>query len=365
MRIPFLDLKAQYQSIKPEIDEAIKRVIDSQSFILGNELVEFEKEFANYLGVKYAVGVNSGTDALILSLMSLGIGKGDEVIVPVNSFIATALAITLVGATPVLTDCDSKTYEIDVEQVRKKINKKTKAVMPVHLYGASAKVDELRKVADQNGLFLIEDAAQAHGATFKNQKLGTFGDLGAFSFYPGKNLGAYGDAGAVVTNNGELYEKLCKLRNYGQTKKYYHDSLGFNSRLDEIQAAVLRVKLKYLDGWNKKRNSIAERYDRELKGFKTQTILEGSTSNYYLFVIETDKRDQLQDYLSKQGIETLIHYPVPIHLQKVYQDLGYKKDDFPVAEKLAGKILSIPIFPELEASGADFVIKTLNDFIKI
>ena len=360
MEIPFLDLKSQYKSIQPEIDSAIKRVLDGQFFVLGPELEFFEKEFAEYLGSKYCVGVNSGTDALILSLLALGVGKGDEVITPVNTFIATATAITYTGAIPVFVDCDPLTYEIDIKQLEKAITKKTKVILPVHLYGAPADIEKIKEIAKKNKIFLIEDAAQAHGSTFNEKKLGTFGDLGCFSFYPGKNLGAYGDGGAVTTDNKELYEKLIRLRNHGQVKKYVHDSIGFNSRLDEIQAAVLRVKLRYLDKWNKDRHIIAENYISHLRGYKTQKIINRGKSNYYVFVIESENRDKLQKYLLENGIHTLIHYPTPIHLQRAYKFLGYKIGDFPVAEKIAGKILSIPLFPELSSDKQEYIINKLN-----
>lgn len=362
MNIPFLDLKAQYKNIKPEIDSAIKKVIDSQSFVLGYQLEAFESEFSKYLGVNYVVGVNSGTDGLILALLCLSIGKGDEVITPANTFIATATAIAYTGATPILVDCDISTYQIDIQQVEKAITKRTKAIIPVHLYGAPAEINKLQKIAKKHKLFLIEDAAQAHGATLSNKKVGTLGDLTAFSFYPGKNLGAYGDGGAVVTNNKNLYEKLLKLRNHGQVKKYYHDSLGINSRLDEIQAAVLRVKLKRLDEWNKKRNKIADYYNKFLKNYKTQEIIKNGKSAYHLFVIECENRGKLQKYLLDKNIHTLIHYPVPIHLQKVYKYLGYKKGDFPNAEKLAEITLSLPIYSEMTTTEVSFVIKTIKAF---
>lgn len=362
MNVPFLDLKTQYKNIKSEIDAAIKKVVDSQHFILGSELEAFENEFAKYLGVKYVVGVNSGTDGIILALLSLGIGKGDEVITPANSFIATTAAIVQTGAKPVLVDCDPDTYQIDVEQVEKAITKKTKAILPVHLHGAPAEIDKLQEIAKRNKLFLIEDACQAHGATFNNKKLGAFGDLGVFSFYPGKNLGAYGDGGAIVTSNKNLYKKLLKLRNYGQAKKYYHDSFGINSRLDEIQAAVLRVKLKYLDRWNKERNEVAENYNKSLIDYKTQKIIKGGKSNYYLFVIECGNRNKLQRHLLDNGIHTLIHYPMPIHLQKAYLNLGYKKGDFPKAEKLSKVILSIPIYPEITKEEILYITKTMDIF---
>lgn len=362
MKIPFVNLKAQYKNIKPEIDKAIKRVVTTQAFILGKELEAFEKEFAKYLGVKHAVGVNSGTDGLILSLLALGIGKGDEVITPANSFVATTTAIVQVGAKPVLVDCDPNTYQIDVAQVEKKITKKTKAILPVHLYGAPCEIDKLQEIAKKNNLLLIEDACQAHGATLNTKKLGTFGDIGVFSFYPSKNLGAYGDGGAIVTDSKDLYEKLIKMRNYGQTKKYYHDSFGLNSRLDEIQASVLRVKLKYLDKWNKERNRIAASYKKSIKNYKTQLIIKNGKSAYHLFVIESEKRDKLQKYLSENGIQTLIHYPTPIHLQEVNSSLGYKNGDFPNSEKIASRILSIPIYAELGTIEQDYVTQILNKF---
>lgn len=363
MNIPFLDLKSQHKTIKSEIDEAIKRVINSQIFVLGSELEAFEKEFAKYLGIKYVVGVNSGTDALILSLLSLGIGKGDEVITPANSFVATTAAVVSVGAKPILVDCDRDTYQIDINQVQKSITKKTKAILPVHLYGAPAQVNKLQKIAKKNKIFLIEDAAQAHGAVYKNKKLGTFGDLSIFSFYPGKNLGAYGDGGAIVTNNKKLYEKLLLLRNHGQSKKYFHDTLGLNTRLDEIQAAVLRVKLRNLNIWNRRKNIIAAKYVKTLKNYKTQKIIKFGKSNYYVFVIESDNREELQKYLISNGINTLIHYPIPIHLQKGYKNLGYKKGDFPVTEKISDRILSIPNYSELIDNQQDYIIDKLNKFV--
>ncbi len=362
MNVPFLNLKEQYKSIKPEIDIAIRRVVDSQNFVLGKELESFEKEFSSYLGIKYAIGVNSGTDGLVLALLSLRIGTGDEVITPANSFIATTLAITQVGAKPVFVDCDPDTYQIDIKQVEEKINKKTKAILPVHLYGAPCEIGELKKIAKKYRLFLIEDACQAHGATLNNKKVGTFGDLGVFSFYPGKNLGAYGDSGAVVTNDKLLYEKLKRLRNYGQVKKYYHDDFGTNSRLDEIQAAVLRVKLKYLDHWNKKRSDIAKNYVKNINEYKTQKISKNGTSVYHLFIIEVDSREKAQNYLLKNGIETLVHYPVPIHLQKVYEYLGYKKGDFPISEMIAKRIISIPIYPELSVEEINYISEKVNSF---
>lgn len=362
MKVLFLDLKAQYKSIRPGIDRAIKEVLESQHFVLGPKLEAFEKEFAKYLGVKYSVGVASGTDGLILSLLSLGIGKGDEVITPANSFVATTAAVVAVGAKPVLVDCDKDTYQIDIKKAEKKITKKTKAILPVHLYGAPCEIDKLKKLVKKHKLFLVEDSAQAHGTTLNGKKVGTFGDLAVFSFYPGKNLGAYGDGGAIVTNNKKLYEKLLKLRNHGQGKKYFHQIHGINSRLDEIQAAVLREKLRHLPVWNRKKNQLAQKYKESFRGYKMQKIISGGKSNYYVFVIEVGNRDKLRRYLFNNGIDTLIHYPIPIHLQKAYNFLGYKKKDFPVAEKVAKRILSIPIYPELTIKQQEYIIEKLKLF---
>lgn len=364
MKIAFLDLKRQYKSIKKEIDTAVKGVIDRQYFILGEELKNFESEFSEYLKVKYTVGVNSGTDGLILALRALGIGKGDEVITQTNSFIATTLAITELGAAPVLVDVNPDDYQIDINQVKKAITKKTKAILPVHLYGNLCDIHELKKIAKTNGIFLVEDACQSHGSFVGKKMTGSFGDIAVFSFYPGKNLGAYGDGGAVVTNSSKIYEKLLKLRNYGQTIKYHHDTLGVNSRLDEIQAAILRVKLKHLNKWNKQRNQIAMQYRRLIKGYSFQDIRPGNTSNYHIFNILCDQREKLMVYLSQMGIGTLIHYPIPIHMQKCYEYLGYKEGDFPVSENLAKKEISLPMYPELKKQEIEYIAKKINEFGK-
>lgn len=363
MNIPFLDLHRQYTQIKPEIDEAIKRVVDRQYFILGEELTAFEKEFADYLGAKYIVGVGSGTDALIFALRALGIGKGDEVITQPNSFIATTLAITELGATPVFVDVDPDTYQINVSQIESKITNKTKAILPVHLYGAPCEIESIVKIAKKHNLFVVEDSCQSHGATYRERKTGTFGDIGTFSFYPGKNLGAYGDGGALCTNNEEIYHKLLKLRNYGQSKKYFHDEIGLNSRLDEIQAAILRVKLKYLDSWNKKRNEVAQKYIKGLKNIKYQKIVQDGVSNYHIFIIQTQNRDELANHLKEKGINTLIHYPNPIHLQKCYKYLSHKIGDFPITEQLAREFQSLPMYPELKVVELTSSLRELNKFI--
>lgn len=359
MNIPFLDLKAQYKTIKQEIDSAIKRVVKNQHFILGNELKTFENNFAKYLGVNYACGVNSGTDALIFALKILDIGPGDEVITPTQSFIATTLAITEVGATPVFVDSDPVTFQIDANQIEDKITNKTKAILPVHLYGAPCEIEKIIKIAKKYKLRVIEDACQAHGTTYKLKMVGTFGDIGVFSFYPGKNLGCYGDGGAMVTNDKELYKKMLLIRNYGQTVKYYHDTIGLNSRLDEIQAAILDIKLKYLDNWNERRNVIAERYNNSLKNVKTQKIINNGISNYHVFTILVKNRESLIKKLEENGIHTIIHYPIPIHLQKCFELSRYKQNSFPVAEKIANQILSIPIYPEITTDQVDHITENV------
>lgn len=361
-KVPFLDLKAQYKGIKPEVDEATGRVLSSQHFILGSELEAFEKEFAEYLGCKYVVGVNSGTDGLKLALLALGVGKGDEVITTPFSFVATTLAITEVGAIPIFVDIDPATYQINPAGIEKKISNKTKAILPVDLYGAPCDMEAIMAIARGHKLAVVEDACQAHGAKIKNGFAGTFGDVGVFSFYPGKNLGAYGDGGAICTENENLYKKLLALRNYGQRVKYHHDTLGVNSRLDEIQAAILKVKLKYLNNWNKERNLVAQRYQEALKKYKLQQINSDFFSCYHLFVLESDRRDELIRYLGERGVQTLVHYPVPIHLQKCYEYLGYRPGDFPLSEKAANRIISLPIYPELEFDQQNYIIQLLNAF---
>jgi len=359
--ILFLDLKKQFKQIKPEINEAVKRVIDRQFFILGPELERFESLFSKYLGSKYVLGVNSGTDGLILALQSIGITKGDEVITVPNSFIATTLAITQLGAKPVFVDIDPDTYQIDANKIEKAITLKTKAILPVHLYGAPCQIDVIKKIADKHHLYVIEDACQAHGAIVNNKQVGTFGDIGVFSFYPGKNLGAYGDAGAICTNDKKIFERIKRLRNYGQKEKYYHSEIGINTRLDEIQAAVLSVKLQYLDKWNKQRNKIANLYNKHFSKIKTQKIYDKTKSCYHVFIIEVKDRNLFKEKLAKKGISTLIHYPLPIHLQECYKYLGYKKGDFPHTESAANKILSIPMYPELSEKEVKYIVATINN----
>jgi dTDP-4-amino-4,6-dideoxygalactose transaminase len=346
--IPFIDLKQEYQFLKRELTPKIQGILENGFYVLGEELERFEEDFAKYLGVKEAVGVNSGSDALFLAIKSLGIGIGDEVITVSHTFISSVDAIVRNGAKPVFVDINPHTYVMDVSKVEEKITQKTKAILPVHLYGHPVDMDSLRDLANKYGLFLIEDACQAHGADYKGEKVGGIGELGCFSFYPTKNLGALGDGGLVVTNNQELAAKLKMLRNYGQTQKYYHDFIGVNSRLDEIQAAILRIKLKHLDLWNNRRRKIANIYQELLMDCELNLPTETSYAKhvYHLYVIRTRKRDILKNKLTENNIQTQIHYPIPIHKQKAY--LTVKSDPYlPVTDKICSEILSLPNHPGL------------------
>jgi len=332
--------------INKELKEATNRVIDSNWYILGKEVENLEREFANYLGVKYCIGVGNGLEALHIILRAYGIGKGDEVIIPSNTYIATALAVSYSGATPIFVEPVERTYNINPDLIEEKITKKTKAIIPVHLYGQACDMDLINKIAKKYNLKVIEDAAQAHGATYKGEKCGTLGDASGFSFYPTKNLGALGDAGAITTNDKDLAKKVKALRNYGSEKHYYNKYMGFNSRLDEMQAAILRVKLRHLEEFNEERKMIARLYLNNLQD--TDLILpyvpEWAEPVWHQFVVRTKERDELQEYLKSKGIGTLIHYPLPIHLQEAYKYLGYKKGDFPIAEKMANEVLSLPMW---------------------
>lgn len=362
--IPLVDIVRQDKKIQPQITAAIKKIIKKGDFILGKEVEEFEKEFAKYCEVKYCVGVACGTDAILLALRALGIGLGDEVIVPANTFISSVLPIIYLGAKPVLIDIDPDTYNINVSKIEEKISKKTKAIIPVHLFGQIAEMDKILKIAKKHKLFVIEDAAQAHGSTLKNKKAGSFSNIACFSFYPGKNLGAYGDAGAIVTNDKTLAEKIKVLRNIGQAKKYIHVEKGYNSRLDTLQAAVLRIKLRELDKWNKERRDLAALYNKLLSGLPALTPIqaEGSISNYHLYVIRVSRRDSLLKYLHEREIFAGIHYPVPIHLHKALRDLPYKKGDFPVTEKYVGEIISLPIFPGMQKKEVGIIAEAIKSF---
>ena len=365
--IPLIDLKTQYNLYKKEFLKAVERVLNSSSFILGENVTTFEKNFAAFIGAHYAVGVASGTDALHLSLRALNISQGDEVITVVNTFFATTAAIQLAGARPVLVDCDPETYLMDSNALEKAITSKTKAIIPVHLYGQVAPMDQINQIAKDHNLVVIEDACQAHGAAYNNRKAGTFGKAAAFSFYPGKNLGAFGDGGAITTNDDKIYERLLALRNYGSTKKYYHPTFGINSRLDEIQAAVLNIKLQFLDKWNEARQRAAERYRRNLKANPSIVLpakADNSTHVYHLFVVQVDgKRDVVIEKMAQKDIQCGIHYPIPLHMQKAYSHLGYKKGDFPHAESFASKIISLPIFPEITNEQIDFVCECFTSFL--
>uniref|UniRef100_A0A7C4VV60 DegT/DnrJ/EryC1/StrS family aminotransferase n=1 Tax=Fervidobacterium pennivorans TaxID=93466 RepID=A0A7C4VV60_FERPE len=364
MKVPFLDFSKMNEEIRDEIKEAFDRVFESKWYILGKEVEEFERQFASYCGVKHCIGVGNGLEALMLILKGYGIGPGDEVIVPSNTYIATALAVSYVGAKPVFVEPDLETYNINPKLIEEKITDKTRAIIAVHLYGQAAEMDEISDIARRYNLKVIEDAAQAHGAEYKGRKTGSLGDAAGFSFYPGKNLGGFGDGGAVTTNDDELAEKIRYLRNYGSIKKYHHVYKGHNSRLDEMQAAFLRVKLNYLDKWNEERRKIAKLY---LENIKNESIILPKEADsrkhvWHLFVIRTKKRDELQKYLEEKEIGTLIHYPIPMHLQKAYSDFNMKEGDLPIAEKISKEVLSLPMWPGMTEGQIQYVIDTLNNW---
>lgn len=366
--VSFLDLTRQYKRIEEEILSAQRRVLEKGRFILGEEVSCFEEEFARYCGVRYGVGVGSGTDALFLALKAADIGEGDEVITASHSFIATAIAISWTGARPVFVDIDPEVYTMDPNLLehflRKGNRKRVKAILPVHLYGHPAEMDAIMDIAKRYHLLVIEDACQAHGAEYQGRKTGSFGQLGCFSFYPTKNLGAYGDGGMVVTNEKRYYERLRLLRCYGERRKYEHVLKGWNSRLDEMQAAILRIKLKYLDRWNGERRKRALTYKRMLETTDVRCPVEREDARhvYHLFVIRTKKRNPLQVFLKERGIDTLIHYPVPIHLQKAYTELGYRRGDLRVTEKVAHEILSLPFYSELATEEMREVQEQIRNF---
>jgi len=352
MKISLVDLQTQYKSIKNEIDDAIQRVVESTQFILGQEVKAFESEIASYCGTKYAIGVASGTDALKLAIRACGIKSGHEVITTPFTFIATAEAITQCGAVPVFVDIDPKTYNIDPSKIEPKITKKTKAILPVHLYGQPADMAPILNLSKKYDLQIIEDCAQALGAKYKGKKVGSFGDAGCLSFFPSKVLGAYGDAGAVVTNNPEIAEKIAVLRSHGSKDKYYHLMSGFNSRLDELQAAILRVKLRHLDSWIELRRQKAAVYTKllnQIAGIQTPYTAPYSYHifNYYTIRLEKIIRDELREHLSEKGIATAVYYPLSLHMQEIYSSLGYKLGDFPESEKAQKEVLSLPIYPEI------------------
>src|SRR3972149_982258 len=362
--IPFVDLKEEYRTIESEIQEVISAVMRRGNFILGENVKAFEEELAKYCGVKFGVVVGSGTEALHLALVAWGIKQGDEVITVPNTAAATALSISSSNAKPVFVDISQEFYTIDPTMIEEAISSRTKAIIPGHLYGQPTDMDPIMDIAERYGLSIIEDACQAHGAVYKGQKVGSIGHLGCFSFYPTKNLGAYGDGGIVVTNDKGLYEKLCLLRNYGQTDRYHHKIKGYNSRLDEIQAAILRVKLNMLDKWNEVRRNIAGIYNQLLENSHVITPKEADYAKhvYHLYVIRTRKRDELRTFLEESGIQTLIHYPIPIHLQEAYFDLGLEKDSYPISERCAKEILSLPVYPTLKEEDVGHISCMINHF---
>lgn len=362
MSVLFLDLKAPYLELQLEIDAAIKRVLDSGWYVLGEEVDAFEQEYAIYCDAKHCVGLANGLDAMHLALLALDVGAGDEVIVPSNTFIATWLAVSQCGAKPVPVEPVGATYNLDPRQIEAAITQRTKAIIPVHLYGQPADLDPILTTARKHSLKVLEDAAQAHGACYKGKRIGGHGDVVAWSFYPGKNLGALGDGGAITTNDKEIADRLRMLRNYGSRVKYVNEVRGYNSRLDPIQAAVLRVKLKYLDEWNARRTEIVSRYNTMLADLTLPAVSEWASPVWHLYVIRTKKREALQSHLIEAGIGTLIHYPVPPHLQQAYADQGYKQGDFPIAEALAEEVLSLPIGPHLTIEQQEKVIAALLEF---
>jgi dTDP-4-amino-4,6-dideoxygalactose transaminase len=401
MKVPFLDLKSQYLSIKNEIDTAIQQVLDTTAFAGGPFVAQFEKQFAEFCDCKHAIGVGSGTDALWLSLLALGIGRGDEVITVPNTFIATAEAVSFCGAKPAFVDIDDKTYNMDPNRLEDYLKKRCKvrgsrseathvnpqpansnksfrlkpttsrlkpqprAVLPVHLFGQPPDMDPIMEIARRHDLFVIEDACQAHGAEYKGRKAGTMGDAGCFSFYPGKNLGAYGEAGAVVTNDDALAEKVRMLRDHGQAKKYYHDWIGWNARMDGLQGAVLGVKLKYLPGWNEARRQHARRYNELLAGISAiHPPTESSYVKhiYHVYAIRAPRREALISYLAEKGISSGIHYPVPLHLQRAYSSLGLNNGGYPAAEKCCGEFVSLPMYPELKEDQIEYVATEIKRF---
>ena len=365
MTVPFLDLKAAYRELQSQFDAAYRRIMKSGRFILGREIEAFEEEFARYCGAKYCIGVGNGLDALHLILRGYGIGPGDEVIVPAHTFIATWLAVSYTGATPVPVEPDQHTYNMDPAQIEQAITPSTRAILPVHLYGQPADMERLSDIARKNKLKIIEDAAQAQGARYKGKSIGSLGDAAGFSFYPVKNLGALGDAGAVVTNDKKLAHNIRMLRNYGSQVKYNHHIKGINSRLDELQAAFLRVKLKHLDEWNDRRRNIARRYLNSMAQIDELTlpfVPQWAEPVWHLFVVRHPQRDTLQKFLTKSNIGTLIHYPVPPHLSEAYADQGCQYGDYPIAKNIADTILSLPMGPHLTENMQAEVISKLRDF---
>jgi len=364
MKVPFVNLKAQYDSIKQEIDEAIQKTLGNSSFILGPSVEEFEKNFADFCNAKYAIGVNSGTSALHLALLSLGIKQGDEVITVPNTFFATAEAISYCNASPVFVDIEEDSYNMNPDLIEEKITKKTKAIIPVHLYGQPCNMEKINKIAKENNLFVIEDACQAHGAEYKGARVGSLSDIAVFSFYPAKNLGACGEAGMIVTDNNELASKCRLFRSHGEGPKNIHSLIGYNYRMHGLQAAILNIKLKYLNQWNEARINNAKRYTDLLKNFLiTPKISRDKKHIFHLYVVRHKDRNGLREFLQEKDIDTGVHYNKPIHLQSAYSFLNYREGDFPVAERAAEEILSLPVYPELTETQLKYVADSIKQFL--
>jgi dTDP-4-amino-4,6-dideoxygalactose transaminase len=364
MNVPFVDLKSQYRSIKGEIDSAIQTILDSSEFVQGKTVFEFERQFSMAQDVRFTAACSSGTDALHLILWALGIGRGDEVIIPSHTFIATAEAVLLTGATPVFVDIDETSFTIDPSKIEAAITSRTKVVLPVHLYGQACAMDQIVEIARSKNLHLVEDACQAHIAEYKGKKVGSFGIASAFSFYPGKNLGAYGEAGAVVTNDEDLYKKICMLRDHGQVQKYYHDVWGHNYRMDGMQAAILRAKLSHLDEWTEMRRRNAHLYNAglsDLPQIKIPAEMPYAKHVYHLYVIRTSRRDELKTDLAKKGVATGLHYPIPLHLQRAFLPLGYREGSLPVTEMIARQIISLPMYAELDESQVEYICTSVRE----
>ena len=365
MQVPYFDLKMQYASMQQEVRDALDRVCKNSSFILGEEVVKFEQEFAEYCGVKHCLALNTGTSALHLALLAAGVGPGDEVITTSNTFIATAEAVSYTHAKPVFVDIDPRTANIDPSAVAAAVTPRTKAIIPVHLYGRPADLDAILKIGERHGIPVIEDACQAHGARYRGKRVGGFGIAGAFSFYPGKNLGAYGEGGALTTNDDSV-AKLCKiLRDHGQASRYYHDYVGYNYRMDGFQGAVLRVKLRRLDAWTKRRQEISALYRKALVGARIEIPQDDpqNESVYHLFVAWVENRDAVRAELEKRGVGTAIHYPVPVHLQKAYADLQHARGSFPHTERASDRVFSLPLFPEMTTEQAEYAAETIAEVI--
>lgn len=363
MKVKFVDLHAMHAPLMDEFRQVFERVLENSSFILGSEVSRFEQAFAQYLGVDHAVAVSNGTVALELALLGMGVGPGDEVITVPNTFIATAEAVSAVGARPVFVDVDPVSYNMDPTLVERAITPRTRVILPVHLYGQTADMEPLLEIAARHGLKVLEDACQAHGAEYKGKKAGSMGAAGCFSFYPGKNLGALGEGGAVVTSDPELAAKMKLLRDHGSQRKYEHSVPGYNYRLEGLQGGFLAVKLPHLDSWNDRRRIVAEHYDTLLAGNGTITPVQMPYAHhvYHLYVIQADDREQLRKDLNAAGVETGLHYPGPLHLQEAYKSLGYKQGDFPVCERLAGRILSLPMFPDITREQVEFVVSVIKE----